>query len=88
MAQTASLLVDPVIALVPVRQSALSLFIPPRFSPAARLRFPARAMHVVQRALIGNLLERAGLRPDQADSNVVELIQRFGSAANPAIHLP
>ena len=36
---------------------------------------------------IGHLLGQAGLKPDEADSGAVTLIQRFGSAANLNIHL-
>jgi hypothetical protein len=42
----------------------------------------------MQRALICHLLERAGLKPDQADGGAGELIQRLGSGANPAIYQP
>ncbi|MBC7729906.1 MAG: TRAP transporter large permease subunit, partial [Microbacteriaceae bacterium] len=34
-----------------------------------------------------HLLGQAGLKPDEADSGAVTLIERFGSAANPNIHL-
>ena len=45
------------------------------------------ALQVVHRVLTRFLLERAGLKLDQADGGAVTLIQRFGSAANLNIHL-
>ena len=37
--------------------------------------------------LARHLLGQSGLKPDEADSGAVTLIQRFGSAANLNIHL-
>ena len=42
---------------------------------------------MVHRAITRFLLDQAGLKPGQADSGAVTLIQRFGSAANLNIHL-
>jgi len=44
-------------------------------------------LQVVHRVLTRHLLDQAGLKPDQAGSGAVTLIQRFGSAANLNIHL-
>ena len=44
-------------------------------------------MQVVHRVITRHLLGQAGLKPDEADSGAVTLIQRFGSAANLNIHL-
>ena len=44
-------------------------------------------LQVVQRVVTRHLLGQAGLKPDEADSGAVTLIQRFGSAANLNIHL-
>ena len=45
------------------------------------------AAGVVHRLITRHLLGQAGLKPDEADSGAVTLIQRFGSAANLNIHL-
>jgi hypothetical protein len=87
MAQTAAHLVDHVIAHVPVRQWVLSLPIPLRLLLAAQPQLLTPVLQVVHRVLTRFLLEQAGLKPDQADSGAVTLIQRFGSAANLNIHL-
>ena len=42
---------------------------------------------VVHRAITRHLLGQAGFKADEADSGAVTLIQRFGSAANPNIHM-
>ena len=47
----------------------------------------APVLQVVHRVLTRFLLERTGLKPDQADSGAVTLIQRFGSVANLNVHL-
>lgn len=44
-------------------------------------------LQVVHRVITRHLLGQAGLKPDQADSGTVTLIQRFGSAANLDIRL-
>ena len=44
-------------------------------------------LQVVHRVITRHLLGQAGLKPDEADSGAVTLIQRFGSAANLNIHL-
>jgi len=44
-------------------------------------------LQVVHRAITRFLLDRAGLKAEQADSGAVTLIQRFGSAAKFNIHL-
>jgi hypothetical protein len=55
--------------------------------PGARLPSPAlRVLQVVHRVLTRFLLKQAGLKPDQANSGAVTLIQRLGSAANLNIH--
>jgi len=42
---------------------------------------------IVHRVITGFLAEQAGLRRGAADAGSVTLIQRFGSAGNPNIHL-
>jgi hypothetical protein len=42
---------------------------------------------VVHRGITRHLLGQAELKPDEADSGAVALIQRFGSAANLNIHM-
>ena len=44
-------------------------------------------LQVVHRVITRHLRGQAGLKPDEADSGAVTLIQRFGSAANLNIHL-
>ena len=44
-------------------------------------------LQVVHRVITRHLLGQAGLKPDEADSGAVTLIQRFGSAANLNSHL-
>jgi hypothetical protein len=44
------------------------------------------AQQVVHRVITRHLLGQAGLKPDQADSGAITLIQRFGSAANIHLH--
>lgn len=44
-------------------------------------------LQAVHRVITRHLLGLAGLKPDEADSGAVTLIQRFGSAANLNIHL-
>ena len=87
MAQTAAHLVEHVIPLVPVRQWVLALPIPLRLLLAAQPVLVTPLLQVVHRVITRHLLARAGLKADEADSGAVTLIQRFGSAANPNIHL-
>ena len=87
MAQTAAHLVDHVIPHVPVRQWVLSLPIPLRLLLAAQPKLVTPVLQVVHRVITRHLLGQAGLKPDEADSGAVTLIQRFGSAANLNIHL-
>jgi len=86
MAQTAAHLVDHVIPQVPVRQWVLSLPIPLRLLLAAQPKLVTPVLQVVHRVITRHLLGQAGLKPDEADSGAVTLIQRFGSAANLNIH--
>ena len=87
MAQTAAHLVDHVIPHVPVRQWVLSLPIPLRLLLAAQPELVTLVLQVVHRVITRHLLGQSGLKPDEADSGAVTLIQRFGSAANLNIHL-
>ena len=85
--KTAAHLVDHVIPHVPVRQWVLSLPIPLRLLLAAQPKLVTPVLQVVHRVITRHLLGQAGLKPDEADSGAVTLIQRFGSAANLNIHL-
>ena len=87
MAQTAAHLVDHVIPHVPVRQWVLSLPIPLRLLLAAQPELVTLVLQVVHRVITRHLLGQSGLKPDEAYSGAVTLIQRFGSAANLNIHL-
>ena len=87
MAQTAAQLVDHVIFHVPVRQLVLSLPIPLRLLLDAQPKLVTPVLPVVHRVITRHLLGQDGLKPEEADSGAVTLIQRFGSAANLNIHL-
>ena len=87
MAQTAAHLVDHVIPHVPVRQWVLSLPIPLRLLLAAQPKLVTPVLQVVHRVITRHVLGQAGLKPEEADSGAVTLIQRFGLAANLNIHL-
>ena len=82
MAQTAAYLVDHVIPHVPVRQWVLSLPIPLRPLLAAQLKLVTPALQPVHRAITRFLLDQAGLKTDEAGSDAVIQIQRFGLVAN------
>ena len=91
MAQTAAHRVDHVIAHVPVRQWVLiwviNLPIRLRLLLAAQPQLLTPVLQLVHRVIARHLLGQAWLKPDEADSGAVTLIQRFGSAANLNIHL-
>jgi len=72
--------VDHVIPHVPVRQWVLSLPIPLRLLLAAQPKLVTPLLQVVHRVITRHLLGQAGLKPDEADSGAVTLIQSFGSA--------
>jgi len=85
MARTAVLLVDHVIAHVPVREwvrvRVIRLPIPLRLLLAAQPKLVTPVLQVVHRAITHHLLGQAGLKADEADSGAVTLILRCGSAA-------
>jgi len=91
MAQAAAHLVDHVIPRVPVRQwvrvCQVWLPIPLRLLLAAQPKLVMPVLQVVHRAITRFLIDRTGLKAEQADSGAVTPIQRFGSAANLNIHL-
>ena len=70
-----------------MRQWVLSLPIPLRLLLAAQPKLVTPVLLAVHRVITCHLLGQAGLKPDEADSGAVTLIQRFGSAANLNIHL-
>ena len=70
-----------------MRQWVLSLPIPLRLLLAAQPKLVTPVLQVMHRVITHHLLGQAGLKPDEADSGAVTLIQRFGSAANLNIHL-
>lgn len=87
MAQSAAYPVDEVIPRVPVRQWVLSFPIPLRILFAAHPELLTSVLRIIHRVIAGVLLKQAGLKRATADTGVVTLIQRFGSAANLNIHL-
>ena len=76
---------------MPVRQwvliGVMRLPIPLRLLLAAQLKLMTAVLRVVHRVITSHLLGQAGLKPDEADSGAVTLIQRFGSAAKLNLHL-
>jgi hypothetical protein len=66
---------------------SLSLPIPRRLLPALQPTLLSPILQVVHRALPRFLIERAGLKPSEADNGAVTLLQRFGSADNLNMHL-
>jgi hypothetical protein len=93
MARTAVLLVDHVIAHVPVREWVrdwvIRLPIPLRLLLAAQPKLVTPVLQVVHRAITHHLLGQAGrLKADEADSGAVTLILRCGSAAQHPSALP
>jgi hypothetical protein len=87
MSQTAAQKTDHVFPRLPVGQWVLSLLIPLRLLLAAQPQLVTPVLQVVHRVITRHLLGQAGLKPDEADSGAVTLIQRFRSAANLNIHL-
>ena len=60
----------------------MRLPIPLRLLLAAQLKLVTPVLQVVHRVITRHLLGQSGLKADEADSDAVTLIQRFGSAAN------
>jgi hypothetical protein len=88
MIKTAAHLIDNVLPSVPVRQWVLSFPWPLRLLFAREPKTLSQCLAVVTRAIETDLIQRAGLnRASGAQSGVVTLIQRFGSALNLNIHL-
>ena len=87
MHEAAAHLVDNVIPKVPVRQWVLSFPIPLRALLAVHPELLAPILQIIHRAIATFLIERTGIKRDQAAAGAVTLIQRFGSAANLNIHL-
>src|SRR5215831_10068981 len=54
---------------------------------AAQPQLFAPTLQVIHRVIATFLIKQSGLRPRQANTGAVTLIQRFGSAANLNIHL-
>jgi hypothetical protein len=87
VAETAAHLVDRVIPRVPVRHWVLSFRIPLRILFAAHPRLLGPVLQVIHRVIATFLIKQAGVKPSEADTGAVTLIQRFGSGANLNIHL-
>ena len=87
MAETAAHLVEQVIPRVPVRQWVVAFPIPLRHLFATQPQLLSPVLQVIHRALATFVIHQAGLTHTQAQTGAVTLIQRFGSAANPNIHL-
>ncbi len=87
MAESAAVLVDEVIPRVPVRQWVLSFQIPLRILFAVPSELLTLVLRITHSVIAGFLLKQAGLKRSTAATGAVTLIQRFGSAANPNIHL-
>jgi len=83
MVETSAHLIDHVIPTVPVRQWVLSFPWPLRLLFARQPSTLSRCLAVIIRAIETDLIHRAGLtRASGAQTGVVTLVQRFGSALN------
>jgi hypothetical protein len=88
MVETSAHLIDHVIPAVPVRQWVLSFPWPLRLLFARQPSTLSRCLAVIIRAIETDLIHRAGLtRAGGAQTGVVTLVQRFGSALNLNVHL-
>ncbi len=87
MHEAAAHLFDNFIPKVPVRQWVLSFPIPLRGLHAVHPELLAPILQIIHRAIATFLIERIGIKRDQAATGALTLIQRFGSAANLNIHL-
>ena len=88
MVETSAHLIDHVIPAVPVRQWVFSFPWPLRLLFARQPSTLGRCLAVIIRAIETDLIHRAGLtRASGAQTGVVTLVQRFGSALNLNIHL-
>jgi hypothetical protein len=83
MIETSAHLLDHIIPPVPVRQWVLSFPWPLRLLFARQPDTLSRCLAIIIRAIETNLIHRAGLtRTSGAQTGIVTLIQRFGSALN------
>ena len=88
MVETSAHLIDHVIPAVPVRQWVFSFPWPLRLLFARQPSTLGRCLAVIIRAIETDLIHRAGpTRASGAQTGVVTLVQRFGSALNLNIHL-
>ena len=88
MVETSAHLIDHVIPKAPVRQWVLSFPWPLRLLFARQPSTLSRCLAVIIRAIETDIIHRAGLtRASGAQTGIVTLIQRFGSALNLNIHL-
>ena len=88
MVETAAHLVDNELPAAPVRQWVLSLPWPLRYLFATHPALLARVLGIVARALSTSLIRWAGFTVGSgAQTGMVTLIQRFGSALNLNVHL-
>ncbi len=86
MSSTAAHLVEEVIPEVPVRQWVLSLPIPLRYLLASHPKLLSPVLGIVNRAISGWLIKKAGFKRTVAQTGGVTFVQRFGSALNLNIH--
>ena len=82
MHEAAAHLVDNVIPKVPVRQWVLSFPIPLRALFAVHPELLAPILQIIHRAIATFLIDQTGIKRDQASTDAVTLIQRFGSATS------
>lgn len=88
MIETAAHLIDNVIPQVSARQWVLSFPWPLRLLFAREPPILSQCLRLITRAIETDLIKRAGLtRASGAQTGIVTLIQRFGSALNLNIHL-
>jgi len=87
MADSAALLVDDILPHQPMRQWLLSVPFLLRFLFASKPKIMTRALAIVYRTIATQLTRKAGFTKPTAQTGVLTLIQRFGSALNLNIHL-
>jgi ribosomal protein S27E len=86
MAESAALLVDEVLPEKPIREWVLSFPFKLRFLFASRPQLTGQVQGIVYWTISAHLIKKAGSTRKSAQTGVVTLIQRFGSALNLNVH--
>jgi ribosomal protein S27E len=86
MVESAALLVDTILPLVPLRQWVLSVPFQLRYLFASYPDLMSKALGIVYRTIATHLIHKAGFTHNTARTGAVTFIQRFGSALNLNVH--